>query len=122
MDNENHDNKNEDETRRNMGDRPTEGRPTEDHSIEDGPPEELYNEVLEGFARLAAQAPDQIDSLREALQFRADFVVSNNPSFISGYQEATAEIDAFLSAIKTGEIDPQSFIQNDDSDEDMEDF
>ena len=71
---------------------------------------EEYKSLLSTVARLIAENPNAVDSLRETLKLSAQLMWSNNQQTVIDYRKLTDEMDSFILACKTGEIDPKSFI------------
>ncbi|MFO7885090.1 MAG: hypothetical protein R6U68_09720 [Desulfobacteraceae bacterium] len=72
---------------------------------------EEYQSTLKEFARMAVSQPNMIDQLRVALKASASAMISNVPEAVTEFQQLAEEIDAFLNACQSGEIDPNKFIQ-----------
>ncbi len=71
-----------------------------------------YKLTLKKFAIMAADYPNMIGQLRVALKASASAMISNRPETVSEFQRLAEEIDAFLSACQTGEVDPHAFIRS----------
>lgn len=71
-----------------------------------------YKKMLKGFAEIAMEHPEMIDQLRIALKSSAALMLSNRPETVSEFRSLAQEVDAFLQACKTGEVDPQGFLKS----------
>lgn len=69
-----------------------------------------YFEILSGFARMASNYPERIGEMREALKFSASMMISNRPEAVKMFQQACQDVDSFLAACESGELDPKNFI------------
>ncbi len=54
---------------------------------------------------MAADSPDMIDQLTAALKRGTAMMKSNRPEAISEFRKAAEEVDAFLHACQTGDLD-----------------
>lgn len=70
-----------------------------------------YRRMLKGYAQLAAEHPERIDQLREAVEFTASVMISNCPGVVTEFRKLSQEIDAFLQACKTGEVNPADLLE-----------
>jgi hypothetical protein len=68
-----------------------------------------YQKTLQSYANLVTNHPEIIDQLRDVLKTSARSMVSNHPKAITDFEKMVEELDAFLIACKTGEIDPKQF-------------
>lgn len=71
---------------------------------------EEYEEAMAQLSGLIVNHPERIDEIRESLAFSAKYMVSS-PEDKAGFQSLVEDMDAFLSACKTGELDPQEFLK-----------
>ncbi len=71
-----------------------------------------YKSMLRGFAEMAASDPDIVGQLKDVLKISATAMISNRPDSVSEFQRLAEEVDSFLSACQTGEVDPHSFVQS----------
>ena len=67
-----------------------------------------YQAMLSIYAQIAAQHPEMIEVLREAIGTSADLIISNRSETIKEFRRLGKELDAFLAACQSGEIDPKS--------------
>ncbi len=81
-------------------------------------PKEMDEKTYEEFLNLLSTVsefvvahPDSIDMLRKALKTSAALMYSNRPEVIEDYQDVTRDVDSFLQACKTGEVDPKGLIR-----------
>ena len=82
--------------------------------VEDKSQEELFQEVLKHFSRLIKNhSPERIEEIRDALKFSATHLVSNRPESVNDFRKLAGEMDGFLLACKTGEIDPTGLLDED---------
>ncbi|MGN7612705.1 hypothetical protein ACQZV8_11535 [Magnetococcales bacterium HHB-1] len=66
-----------------------------------------YQDTLQNFAKLATEHPERIPRLREALKAAPLIVVpGGHQGIVEQYDLMREEIDAYLHAIETGEVDP----------------
>lgn len=70
-----------------------------------------YKEMIKGFAKMAANYPEMTDQLRVALKTSASLMISNRPDSISEFRKLAEEVDAFLQACQTGEIEPSRLVE-----------
>ncbi|MBF0552030.1 MAG: hypothetical protein HQK60_16035 [Deltaproteobacteria bacterium] len=70
-----------------------------------------YQMMIKDYARMAANYPDMTDQLRTALKASAAMMISNSPEAISEFRKLAEDVDAFLHACQTGEIDPCTLLQ-----------
>ena len=68
----------------------------------------VYKSALKEFARMAAEYPDMIDNLRANLKFSAATLITNRPNVKTDFGKAVDEMDSFLKACQTGEVDPHA--------------
>jgi len=71
-----------------------------------------YKKMIREYARMAANFPDMIGQLRTALKTSAAMMMSNRPEAISEIRGLAKEVDAFLHACETGEVDPRSLLEH----------
>jgi hypothetical protein len=76
-----------------------------------------YKAVLKKFARMAADHPEMIDNIRASLKFCASAMITNRPETKVEFGKAVEEMDSFLNACQTGEVDPHAFIRSMDEEE-----
>ncbi len=76
-----------------------------------------YKHILKDFAMMAAEHPEMIDKLREAMKFSASAMVTNRPKTKVEFGKLVEEMDSFLNACQTGEVDPHAFIRGMDDEE-----
>ena len=93
---------------------------TDENKIDQEEYNRQFTEVLKRFAGLIADRPDMIDSLRESLKLSAQMMMSNKPEAVTEFRDLAGEIDQFMHACKTGEIDPVKF-SGKDKEENMDD-
>lgn len=67
-----------------------------------------YKNMLKEYAKMAADYPEMTGQLRAALEASAAMMMSNNPEAVSEFRKVAKEVDAFLHACQTGEVDPQT--------------
>lgn len=67
-----------------------------------------YKNMLKEYARMAADYPEMVGQMRTALEASAAMMMSNNPEAVSECRKVVKEVDAFLQACQTGEVDPQT--------------
>jgi hypothetical protein len=67
-----------------------------------------YKNMIKEYARMAADHPDMIGQLRAALEASSAMMFSNSPEAVSEFRKMVKEVDAFLQACQTGEVDPQT--------------
>jgi len=70
-----------------------------------------YKKMIREYAGMAANHPDMLGQLRAALEASAAMMMSNRPEAISEFRELAKEVDAFLHACETGEVDPRSLLE-----------
>ncbi|MFH0825263.1 MAG: hypothetical protein V2B18_21130 [Pseudomonadota bacterium] len=70
-----------------------------------------YKQLLRDYGRLAADNPDMIGEMRESLKFSAAFIISNRQETVIQFRKLVGELDAFLAACQTGEIDLERFLK-----------
>jgi len=70
-----------------------------------------YKKTLKEYARMAANYPDMIGQLRAALAASAAMMMSNRPEAVSEFRGLAKEVDAFLHACETGEVNPKCFLE-----------
>lgn len=71
-----------------------------------------YRQMLQSYARLVVEHPESVEQVRAALQTSARLMISNRPEAIAHFNQLVQEIDAFLTACQTGEIEPKQFVAN----------
>jgi len=69
-----------------------------------------YKKMLGGYAKLAAEHPEMIGELRAALEASAAMMISDRPEAVIEFRKLAEEVDAFLHACQTGEVDPQAVL------------
>ena len=67
-----------------------------------------YKNMLKEYAKMAADYPEMTGQLRAALEASAAMMMSNNPEAVTEFRKVAKEVDAFLQACQTGEIDPRT--------------
>jgi hypothetical protein len=67
-----------------------------------------FTNMLKEYAKMAADYPEMTGQLRAALEASAAMMMSNNPEAVSEFRKVAKEVDAFLHACQTGEIDPRT--------------
>lgn len=70
-----------------------------------------YQMMIKEYAKIAADYPDMTDHLRAALKASAAMMMSNRRETISEFCKVAEEVDAFLQACQTGEIDPRRLFE-----------
>jgi len=75
-----------------------------------------YNRMIKEWAKMAADYPDMTDQLRAALKASSAMMESNRPEAKSEFRKVAEEVDAFLNACQTGEIDPRRIFERLDKD------
>lgn len=75
-----------------------------------------YKKMIGEYARMAADHPEMLGQLRAALQASGAMMMSNRPEAVSTFRELVKEVDAFLHAFETGEVNPQSLLDRLDKD------
>ncbi|MFH1115816.1 MAG: hypothetical protein V1792_18050 [Pseudomonadota bacterium] len=93
--------------------------------MEDETPDELeireYKLLFRDYARMAVKYPDAIDSLRDWLKQSAALMISNREETVIHFRKLAEEVDAFLAACQTGEIDPHRFLEETEDVDDSRD-
>ena len=69
-----------------------------------------YRKTLSTVAAMAVKYPERMDELRTMLKMSAALLITNRPGLVEDYRDAVADVDEFLARCQRGEIDPQSFI------------
>ncbi len=67
-----------------------------------------YKKMLKEYAKMAADYPEMTGQMRAALETSAAMMMSNHPEAISEFRKVVKELDAFLQACQTGEVDPNT--------------
>ncbi|MBM9537113.1 hypothetical protein [Desulfobulbus alkaliphilus] len=71
-----------------------------------------YKKMIKEYARMAADNPDMIEEMRASLKASASLIISNKPEAVSKFREIVNELDAFLHACQTGEVDPRALSES----------
>ncbi len=71
-----------------------------------------YKKMIKEYARMAADNPDMIEQMRVSLKASAALIISNKPETVSEFREVVNEVDAFLHACQTGEVDPRELLES----------
>lgn len=70
-----------------------------------------YKKLLREIAAMAAKHLGMVGQLRGALEVSAAMMMSNSPEAVTEFRELAKEVDAFLHACETGEVDPRSLLE-----------
>jgi hypothetical protein len=71
-----------------------------------------YKKMPKEYAIMAAKHPDVIDQLRAVLSASSVVMISNSPETVLEFRRLAEELDSFLGACQTGEVDPHAFIRS----------
>lgn len=82
---------------------------------------DLHRETLNDVVRLAMRAPGMVDELMRVLQISSAMFITNAPEVKDSYQTLVADVVNLLARIKAGEVDPNDFLTEPDSEDWAED-
>lgn len=70
-----------------------------------------HRDFLLRIAKIIVEEPERVEDCRETLKYSARMMISNQPEAVSAFQKLVEEVDSFIHACRSGEIDPKAFIE-----------